>query len=134
MIDFNIELSPEQMAEYRAKLAAAGAKKPAPKPKPDRSKPLEVQFFQFPAVVLEKIILTTHNAELAVLAQLYETWFINFKKNPIKLTSTSLKRYGISKDQKWRALQSLEKSGQITVERRTKKNPLITLNWQALKK
>jgi hypothetical protein len=57
MIDFNIELTPEQMAEYRAKLAQAEVAKPKPvsKPTPDRSKPLKVQFFQCPMTVLERL-------------------------------------------------------------------------------
>jgi uncharacterized protein YqiB (DUF1249 family) len=67
---------------------------------------------------------------LSVLYVLYETWFLDLEhKNPIKLTSESLRLYKISKDQKRRALQVLEEYGAITVVRTNGKNPMVTLNW-----
>jgi len=62
---------------------------------------------------------------------LYRTWFLDWEhKNPIKLTSESLRACGISRWQKLRALKILEKYGAITVARTNGKNPMVTLNWQ----
>ena len=67
---------------------------------------------------------------LTVLLVLCETWFLDLgHKNPVKLTSESLRLYKISRGQKDRALKVLEEYGAITVNRRPRKNPMVTLNW-----
>ena len=67
---------------------------------------------------------------LTVLVVLYETWFLDLEhKNPVKLTSESLRLYRVSRGQKDRALKVLEKYGAITVARTLRKNPMVTLNW-----
>jgi hypothetical protein len=48
-------------------------------------------------------------------------------RNPVVLTSTRLDRCGLSRMQKRRALATLENAGLISVERRTRINPLVTL-------
>ncbi len=68
---------------------------------------------------------------LTVLLVLYETCYLDWKhKNPIALTSESLRPYRISKNQKQKALQVLKKYRAITWERTNGKNPKITLNWK----
>jgi hypothetical protein len=93
------------------------------------------QFCQFPVSVLDALIAQRANwTAFAVLAALYELWFTNPNHhNPVELTSYNLRRFGLSRQQKWRALWVLEKSKQITVERMGNgKNPLVTLNWLPL--
>jgi hypothetical protein len=87
--------------------------------------------------VLDEILeatLTNRMTVLAVLATLYELWFTRFNQNPVRLTSYSLRKYGISRHQKIRVLKLLERSGQIAVERSRGENPLVTLKWLPLQK
>jgi hypothetical protein len=80
--------------------------------------------------VLLSVIKGGYMPALTVLLVLYETWFLDLEhKNPIKLTSESLRVYKISRGQKDRALKILEKYGAITVDRTNGKNPTVTLNW-----
>lgn len=68
---------------------------------------------------------------LTVLFVLYETWFLDWEhKNPVRLTSESLRAYGISRGQKNRSLKILEEYGAVTVDRKLRKNPVVTLNWR----
>ena len=100
-------------------------------------KAVDFLFYQFPVAVLDEILqatLTNRMTVLAVLATLYELWFTRFNQNPVRLTSYSLRKYGISRHQKIRVLRLLEKSGQIAVERSHGKNPLVTLKWLPLQK
>jgi hypothetical protein len=67
------------------------------------------------------------------MAALYEIWYRDNHYNPLALTSKSHRKYGMSPNQKLRALKFLEKSGWVQVERECKKNPLVTLKWLPLK-
>src|SRR5262249_7099498 len=89
------------------------------------------KFCQFPVSVLNALITQRANwTAFAVLVALHELWFTHPNHyNPVELASRKLLRLGLSKGQKYRGLKSLEKSGQISVERRARKNPLVTLNW-----
>ena len=90
------------------------------------------KFCQFPVSVLDAIIEQRGNwSVLAVLVALHELWFTHPNHhNPVEFTSYTLRRFGISRQQKWKALWVLEKSGQITVVRRgSGKNPHVALNW-----
>ena len=53
--------------------------------------------------------------------------------NPVELTNCYLREYTISPMRKWRALQELERTGTITVERRGGQrggqSPLVTFLW-----
>ena len=56
---------------------------------------------------------------------LYQHW-----KNggqPILLANGMLRREGVAPDTKWRALRELERLGLITVVRRPRKSPLVTV-------
>ena len=79
---------------------------------------------------LLSVIKGNYMPALTVLVVLYETWFLDLEhKNPVKLTSESLRLYRVSRGQKDRALKVLEKYGAITVARTLRKNPMVTLNW-----
>jgi DNA-binding transcriptional ArsR family regulator len=49
------------------------------------------------------------------------------KSNPVTLTSTYLSRFGLTRQDKRRALSVLEGAGLIRVEKRGRKNPLVWL-------
>jgi hypothetical protein len=100
----------------------------------DRSKGNGFEFFQFPVGVMTRIGKASNGAGvLGVLLALYELWFTRLNYNPVRLTSRSLRKYGVSRYQKRRALRALEKSGQILIDRSHGKNPLVTLKWLPLK-
>jgi hypothetical protein len=95
-------------------------------------KKFKLEFYQFPKAVIDQIVRTTHNAELAVLARLYELWFLNFQRNPVALSSVGVRAMGISRFSQMRALKSLEESKQISIERRKNKSPLVTIHWKGI--
>jgi hypothetical protein len=96
-------------------------------------KRFKMKYYQFPKEVFDEITRTTHNAQMAVLACLYELWFTNFKKNPVELSSVGFRSFGISRASKMRALKALEESGLITIQMRNNRCPSVTLNWEDLK-
>jgi hypothetical protein len=50
------------------------------------------------------------------------------EKNPdVELSTCFLKRFGLTRNDKWRALPHLERAGLIRVGRRARKNPTITV-------
>ena len=67
------------------------------------------------------------------MAALYEMWYRDCHYNPVKLTSRALRKYGVSRWQKYRALKVLEKSGWIWIEREPRKSPFVTMKWLPLK-
>ena len=56
---------------------------------------------------------------------LYRSW--QQQTPTVVVTSTMLRKYGISREVKRRALEQLEAAGLLTVEWRAKKNPIVTL-------
>jgi hypothetical protein len=53
------------------------------------------------------------------------------RRQAVRLASGVLALKGVSRDQKWRALAELEVLGLISVERRPRKSPIITLLYPA---
>ena len=96
------------------------------------------KFYQFPVWVFDQILEKNadfNRADLAVLLALHRLWFKNHMRvphNPVKLTAESMRKYGVSRWQKYRALEKLEKACVIRVEDRTGKNPMITLLWRPI--
>jgi hypothetical protein len=99
-----------------------------------------VKWYKCEATVLDRAFATTRARRnawslVAVLMALYELWFTDLdKRNPVKLTSYNLQRFGLSRNQKHRALQILEKAGLISVDRKPRKNPLVTMTWLPVRK
>ena len=122
---------PESLLASRQKVNPARAKAPRRIPKTDR-----LRFYQFPTEVLGDIsqlaIQNATPAPLLVLFALYQLWFTSFCHNPVKLTTRGVEKYGLSRQQKYRALELLEETGHITVRRECGKNPKVTLNWLQL--
>ena len=73
---------------------------------------------------------------LAVVMALHELWFTHPNhNNPVHFTTYNLRRFGLSRQQKWRGLSFLEKIGQVSIQRMGPgKNPLVTLNWEPVAK
>ena len=73
---------------------------------------------------------------LAVVVALHELWFTNPNhNNPVRFTTYNLRRFGLSRYQKYRALDFLEKIGQVSVKQMgSGKNPMVTLKWEAVRK
>lgn len=95
-----------------------------------KSRQQKLQILSLSKPVLLTIIKSGYMPALTVLVVLYETWFLDLEhKNPVKLTSESLRIYRVSRGQKHRALQVLEKYGAVTVKQTNGKNPKVTLNW-----
>jgi hypothetical protein len=118
-------LSPEEIAAMKE----SPAKSP-PSHKPARG----IEFFKFPKAVLIAIFRANYMPTLALAMAVYEGWYRDFKKrNPVKLTSALLAEFGISRDQKYRALKILEQSGQFLVERSPRRNPLVMMKWKLQK-
>jgi hypothetical protein len=93
----------------------------------------ELEFYQFPRSVFEKVIENTRSAQFAVLAVLHELWLRDkYHWNPVKLPNTKFLALGILPHGKLRALRELEKLGLVSVEWREKKSPIVTLNWQPI--
>jgi hypothetical protein len=111
---------PEAVAEWQQ------AQKEPRKPAAVRQAKGRRRFCMFPVEVLAAISKAgrSRTAVLGVLSALYELWFRSKNYNPVRLTTASLRKYGVSPDRKLRALQVLEKSGQIWIDREPRKNPL----------
>jgi hypothetical protein len=74
-------------------------------------------------------------ATLVLMELLYAAW--RSKSSTFKLPNVRLKQLGVTRKVKWCVLRDLESGGLITVERRARKTPTITLigvysvPWQA---
>ena len=117
-------------------LAASGEKQPKTKVHRYGNRP-RYDRCVLPLKLLDAMI--EHHANWTVLAMvvaLHELWFTHpHHNNPVHFTTYNLRRFGLSRDQKWRALCFLEKIGQISITRMgAGKNPMVTLNWEPLAK
>lgn len=113
------------------KIPPGNLKRPVAK-KPKR----KLQFYKFPVRVMESVLEKYGSAQagpcFAILLVLYEAWYLDFKhRHKIRLSSTDLARYGVSKDQKRRALEMLVKANIVTIDGTVGKNPWVTCHWLA---
>jgi hypothetical protein len=86
-------------------------------------------FIRLPVEPFAQLAADLQSPELAVLFRLYRNWFSRYRKNPLPLARFELKGFRVSRGQKQRALQVLQKAGLISVKYRPGKNPLVTLLW-----
>ena len=56
-------------------------------------------------------------------------WYLRFiqKKQAVKLTSAWCATFSITRQQKYRALQTLQEAGLVSIESEDRKNPVVTL-------
>jgi hypothetical protein len=116
--DFDLEklrLRPEDIAAYAGKAGTAAARAR----RQDR-------FVIVPATWADRLA-AAHKASTFKLALylLYRHWKNDGRR--ITLANVSLAGTGVSRHQKWRALNELERLKLIAVERRTRKSPHVTL-------
>lgn len=84
------------------------------------------QFVMVPWVWAEKLATVRYIATYRVaLHILYRHW--RGRGEPFTLSNGAMLMEGVSRWQKWRALGELEKLGLITIERRQRKTPRITV-------
>jgi hypothetical protein len=86
-------------------------------------------FVMIPYRVGMEIASKTNNVPMAVLFELIHRVFLGYGTNPVALPNTTFRELGITGRGKLYALESLERSGFITVVHRGKQSPLVTLNW-----
>ena len=102
---------------------------PPKSPAPSKQK-RGLEFYQFPKAILIAVFRANYMPALALVMAIYEGWYRDFKKrNPVKLTSDLLAEFGVSKDQKSKALKVLEQTGGFVVERFHRRNPLVMMKW-----
>jgi len=82
-------------------------------------------FIMVPFTWLERLGGASGKVYAVALHLLYLHW--KGKGAPIKLANGMLRIDGISRASKWRALVELEGQGLITIDRRPRKSPVITL-------
>jgi hypothetical protein len=96
-----------------------------PGPVPTKVKQL-YQFVKFPRVWADRLRTARYPSTYRVaLHLLFRHWKSDGR--PIQLSNVALAQAGVSRDQKWRALNELECLGLIRIERRRRRSPLITL-------
>jgi DNA-binding FadR family transcriptional regulator len=97
-------------------------------PAPTRRNTFKLEFCQFRIEALYQIARDTHNAELAILARIYELWFTSFKKGSVTLNASWFEGLGFERHTIRYALKAMERSGHIAVERKRGAAPRITPN------
>jgi hypothetical protein len=113
---------------------AAMKKRPTDKSPPPRKPKREIEFYPFPAAVVDALIRANYAPAWTLAAVIYKTWYRGYKKlNPVLVTSAILAKYGLTRHQKSRALKILEDSDQYIVERSANRNPLVMLKWKLVK-
>jgi hypothetical protein len=107
------------------KLRIDPAKIAAP-PVPAKIRKRREQFVKLPMTWYEKISRPALRCRFTCLVAWY-LLYLNWKNRgkPFKLANGMLNYDGLSRDSKMRALRDLERRGLITVERRSRKSPII---------
>jgi hypothetical protein len=110
-------LTPEEVEKYQAARPAKAKAKSS------------MEFMMIPLHVVKTLASTI--PELAVVAAIIKTHYDDIDhNNPVRLTSSCLAEFGVSRYQKLRVLKILEKAGLVCVERRVGRNPLVTAKWK----
>jgi hypothetical protein len=81
---------------------------------------------KYPMSYIEAMEDASGKTFIVILHLLYLHW--KGRGAPIKFANGMLKQGGVSRDTKWRALIYLESRGLITVERRPKRSPIVTVH------
>jgi hypothetical protein len=82
-------------------------------------------FVMVPWDWLDKLIGCRGQTLRVAFVILYLNW--KARGTPIKLSNSMLLMDGVSRRSKWRALEHLEQVGLISVERRVRKSPIVTV-------
>jgi len=126
-------LTDEELAAGLARQAAARSKDKAASSKPKLKRfPKGMKFIPISLAVWDRLLeLKADWVVWAVVRALYQTWFTDPNHhNPVTLTTYSLRGFGITRWQKYRALEQLENVKLVTVMRDgTKTNLKVRLEW-----
>lgn len=103
-------------------------------PKPPRGSPRRSRLTETFARIPHTKGLALHQHDIGsvgwtILLELDRLIFEARGRNPVSLTNHNLRRYGIDRAGKWRALRKLETAGVIAIEQRGREAPLITHLW-----
>jgi hypothetical protein len=97
---------------------------------PKRIKKRSQHFVMIPRSWVDIITANTKDKTLAVVCHLlYETW--RQRGGTIKVSNGMLGLDGVGRGAKWRVLNMLEKTGLVSIDRRDKKSPIVTVNIDA---
>jgi hypothetical protein len=91
---------------------------------PRRIQKRRERFVMMPMAWRESLKGATGQTILLAVDLLYLGWR---RRGPITLANGMLRYDGISRQSKWRGLNELERRGLITVERRHRRSPIVTL-------
>jgi DNA-binding transcriptional ArsR family regulator len=104
--------------------------KPTVTPASTKAKPKKItgEFLKGP-IPLPWLTAASMLAGKAPLAVGLAVWFEagRRKLSEVKLTTAILKRFGVNRKAKYRALKSLEKAGLVRVRREPRRNPVVTI-------
>ena len=93
---------------------------------PQRIKKRHQIFVQVPLILVDKMVRHSRDKTFAVLCHLlHEDW--KQGGGPIKVPNGFLNKLGVGRGAKSRALKKLERLGIISVERRDRKSPIVTI-------
>jgi hypothetical protein len=93
---------------------------------PQRIKKRHQSFVQVPLILVDKIVRKSRDKTFAVYCHLlHESW--KQGGGPIKVPNGFLNKLGVGRGAKSRALKKLERLGIISVERRDRKSPTVTI-------
>jgi hypothetical protein len=97
---------------------------------PQRIKKRQRQFVQLPLALVDKVGRHSRDKTFVVLCHLLH---LEWKQRggPIKLPNGLLDKLGVGRGAKSRALSKLERLGIVSVERRDRKSPIVTINGNA---
>ena len=136
--------SEENLAQVRAKHQTHPQTKAKSEPhQKNRQKRREgrkgrkIEFLKVDLIPLHKLAHThARGITWGMFCALSETWFrtgiCTRHLNPFLLSAVDTKGWGLSRMQKFHALQFLVKNHFITIDRTDPKNPLVTLLWLPL--
>jgi hypothetical protein len=97
---------------------------------PKRIKKRRQQFVQVPLAWVDILSRDSRDKALVVLCHLLH---LDWKQGggTIKLPNGFLEMIGVGRGAKWRVLNKLESAGIISVQRRTRKSPIVTIKSDA---
>jgi hypothetical protein len=94
---------------------------------PKRIKKRRQQFVQLPLAWVDILSRDSRDKALVVLCHLLH---LDWKQGggPIKLPNGFLEMIGVGRGAKWRVLNKLESVGVLSIERRGRKSPIVTIS------
>jgi hypothetical protein len=89
-------------------------------------RPRREPFVQVPLALAARVAAATNNQKMMVWLWLrHQVW--KTKRNVVAVPNGAMAEYGISPDVKRAALRQLEAAELITIERRSRKTPIVTM-------